>query len=59
MNLLQRIKDKYFTVSAKYTLRILLAYKDLLRAHFPPVFRWYVHFFMTSQQKAARLLRKK
>ena len=40
-------------------MRILWAYKDLFRAHFPPVFRLYQRFFAHSQQKAATALRDK
>ncbi|MBO4281806.1 MAG: CDP-glycerol glycerophosphotransferase family protein [Bacteroidales bacterium] len=45
--------------SLRYRLRLIWAYKDVLRNHFPPVFRWYVRRFRAAQLKAARRLRDK
>lgn len=56
---IHRIREKYFSVSARYTLRIFWAYKDLFRAHFPPVFYGYARLFGRSQEKAAHRLRNK
>ena len=59
MSWIRQIKEKYFTVSVKYSLRLVWAYKDVLRAHFPPVFSCYVRCFGKSQKKAAQSLRNK
>ena len=45
--------------SLKYKLRLILAYKDMIRNHFPPVTRWYSNWFRKSQVSAARRLRGK
>lgn len=59
MSWIRQIKEKYFTVSVKYSLRLVWAYKDVLRAHFPPVFSFYARYFGKSQKKAAQSLRNK
>ena len=43
----------------KYRLRLIWAYKDLLRNHFPLVTRWYVKRFRKSQMAAAQRLQGK
>lgn len=42
-----------------YQLRLLWAYKDLLRNHFKPVTKWYIKKFRDAQLKAARKLQGK
>lgn len=43
----------------KYKLRLIWAYKDILRNHFPPVTKWYVRRFRKSQISAAQRLKGK
>lgn len=45
--------------SLKYKLRLVWAYKDVVRSHVPVVSRWYVRSFRRSQVAAARRLRGK
>lgn len=45
--------------SFKYKLRLVLAYRDVLRNHIPPVSRWYIKHFRQSQLAAARKLKGK
>ena len=45
--------------SLKYRLRLIWAYKDLLRNHFPLVTKWYVRRFRQSQIAAAQRLQGK
>ena len=45
--------------SLKYTLRLILAYKDILRNHFSPIFKWYTRKFRDRQIAAAEQLRNK
>ncbi len=45
--------------SLKYRLRLILAYKDVLRNHFAPIFKWYTRRFRQCQIEAAERLRGK
>ena len=45
--------------SPKYKLRLLWAYKDVLRNHFPMVTKWYSKKFRQSQLNAAHRLKGK
>ncbi|MBO7570976.1 MAG: CDP-glycerol glycerophosphotransferase family protein [Bacteroidales bacterium] len=45
--------------SLKYTLRLIWAYKDVLRNHFSPIFKWYAKNFRTRQIAAAERLQGK
>ena len=45
--------------SLKYKIRLIWAYKDILRNHFPLVTKWYARWFRKSQLVAARKLRGK
>lgn len=45
--------------SFSYNLRIILAYKDILRNHCSPITRKYINNFRQSQLKAARKLQNK
>ena len=40
-------------------LRVLIAYKDLLRNHFKPISKWYFKAFRRSQMEAAKKLKDK
>ncbi len=42
-----------------YQLRLLWAYKDLLRNHFKPVTKWYIRKFRAAQLQAAHKLQGK
>ena len=45
---------KNFDGSLLYKLRLILAYKDVLRNHFPPAFKCYSKSFRQAQLNAAR-----
>lgn len=45
--------------SLKYKLRLICAYKDVLRNYFPPLTKWYFKYFRKSQLSAARRLKNK
>lgn len=45
--------------SLKYKLRLIWAYKDVFRNHFPPVTKWYAKRFRQSQISAAHRLKGK
>lgn len=50
---------KSFDNSLRYRLKIILAYRDLLRNHCKPVFEWYAKRFRNDQKKAALRLKDK
>ena len=50
---------KDYDKSLLYKLRVVLAYKDVLRNHFPPVSQLYFKKFRQSQLEAARKLKGK
>lgn len=50
---------KNFDGSFLYKLRLIWSYKDVLRNHFPPVFKAYSKLFRQSQCDAARRLKNK
>lgn len=50
---------KSFDQSLVYKLRLIRAYKDVLRNHFPPVFKLYSKSFRNAQLLAARKLENK
>ena len=45
--------------SLSYKLRLIWAYKDVLRNHFSPIFKWYTRKFRDRQIAAAEQLRNK
>lgn len=53
------MKKKSYDQSFQYKLKLIVAYKDILRNHFPPVYKWYSNYFRKSQIIAAKKLKGK
>lgn len=53
------MKKKSYDQSFLYKLKLIVAYKDILRNHFPPVYHWYYNLFRNSQINAAKKLKGK
>ena len=51
--------NKSYDNSLSYRLRLIWAYKDVLRNHVKPVFNWYSKYFSRHQQSAAKRLHSK
>lgn len=58
-NFLKTIKDRYFGVSFMYSVRILWAYKDILRCKFPSIMRWYISRYQKKRTIAEKQLQSK
>ncbi|MBR3529024.1 MAG: CDP-glycerol glycerophosphotransferase family protein [Bacteroidales bacterium] len=52
-------RNKSYDTSMSYRLRLIWAYKDVVRNHVPMVTKWYIKAFRRSQLKAARRLQNK
>jgi len=53
------MRKKSYDRSLRYKLNLIWAYKDLLRNHFPPIFRSYSESFRRHQLEAAHRLQPK
>lgn len=59
MSALESLKKKYLSVSLNYTLRLMWAYKDLVRTHWGPMYNGFIRRFRKDQLDAMHALKSK